>query len=63
MIRSKHTYEDLFKPIDHGPDIGEIPMPYRLEKYNFNPHEIIGNFDYFEDKNGRMKPKLLIMEQ
>ena len=21
-------------------------MPFRLEAYNFNPHEIIGNFDY-----------------
>lgn len=24
----------------------EIPLPFRLEKYNFNPHEILGNFDY-----------------
>lgn len=46
MIRSKHTYENLFYPIAEGPDKGEIPMPYRLEKYNFNPHEILGNFDY-----------------
>lgn len=28
---------------------GELPLPYRFEKFNFNPHEILGYFDY--DKN------------
>jgi len=27
-------------------DYGELPMPFRLERFNFNPHKIIGNFDY-----------------
>lgn len=25
---------------------GEIPSPFKDEKFNFNPHEILGNFDY-----------------
>jgi hypothetical protein len=27
-------------------DYGELPMPYRLERFNFNPHSILGNFDF-----------------
>lgn len=29
--------------------IGELPMPYRLERHNFNPHKCLGNFDYNEN--------------
>ena len=29
---------------------GEVPAPFSFEKYNFNPHEIRGDFDY--DRNG-----------
>lgn len=32
-------------------EIGELPMPYRLEKYNFNPHKIMGSFDYCTKTN------------
>ena len=35
----------MFKASDLQMD-GEIPMPYRMECFNFNPHEIMGNFDY-----------------
>jgi hypothetical protein len=56
-IRSKYTYEDLFMPetgsID---DLGELPMPFKLEKFNFNPHEITGCFDY----NRKNEPIVLI---
>ena len=39
---------------------GEVPAPFNIEKYNFNPHKIRGNFDYYingnvkiqKDKNG-----------
>ena len=34
---------------------GEIPAPFNVEKYNFNPHLSRGDFDY--DKNGTMKLK------
>lgn len=27
-------------------------MPYRLEKHNFNPHKIIGSFEY-DQKTGK----------
>jgi hypothetical protein len=30
---------------------GEIPAPFNVEKYNFNPHLSRGDFDY--DKNGK----------
>lgn len=30
---------------------GEIPAPFNVEKHNFNPHEIRGDFEY--DRNGR----------
>ena len=46
-IRSRYTYDDLFKPeVGDLEDLGELPMPYRLEKFNFNPHRITGSFDY-----------------
>lgn len=46
-IYSKFTFEDLFMPITTSvEDYGELPMPYRLERFNFSPHAIIGNFDY-----------------
>lgn len=45
---------------------GEIPQPYNLERYNFNAHEVFGDFDYknkkaqiisiqntYQDKKGR----------
>ena len=25
---------------------GDVPMPFRFECFNFNPHEILGHFDY-----------------
>ena len=30
---------------------GEIPAPFNVEKYNFNPHLLWVNFNY--DKNGK----------
>jgi hypothetical protein len=35
---------------------GELPMPYRIEAFNFNPHDIIGHFDYDQLS---MKPIIL----
>lgn len=35
----------MFKKTDLDSD-GHIPLPFRLESYNFNPHEILGNFDF-----------------
>ena len=30
---------------------GEVPAPFNVEKHNFNPHTIRGEFDY--DRNGK----------
>lgn len=48
-IRSKYTFDVIFKNYQLvGPrdQKYELPMPYRLEMYNFNPHQCFGNFDY-----------------
>lgn len=36
-------------------DKGEVPGPFCVEKYNFNPHQLMGDFDFSND--GR--PKLM----
>ena len=55
-IRSRYTWEDLFiGEFGSLSELGELPMPYRLEKYNFNPHKISGNFDF----NDKRKPMFL----
>jgi hypothetical protein len=45
-IRSKYTYEVVFKEfnligVDGYPNV-ELPLPLRLERFNFNPHECMG---------------------
>lgn len=30
---------------------GEVPAPFSIEKHNFNPHQIRGDFEY--DRNGK----------
>jgi hypothetical protein len=57
-IRSRFTYDDLFMPeVGTIEDLGELPMPYRLEKFNFNPHRIMGSFDYENGKPVFLKNK------
>ena len=52
-IRSRYSWEDLFiGEFGSMKELGELPMPYRLERYNFNPHKISGNFDY-DPKTGK----------
>lgn len=39
-----------------GADIdekGELPAPFNVEKHNFNPHEVRGDFEY--DRNGKAR--------
>lgn len=33
----------------------ELPLPFRLERFNFNPHQCFGNFEYDDDD----KPMIL----
>jgi len=39
----------MFTPHDVD-ERGEVPAPFSLEKYNFNPHQIMGDFDYIDGK-------------
>jgi hypothetical protein len=34
---------------------GEVPAPFCIEKFNFNPHQIMGDFDYSDGKPILMK--------
>eukprot|EP00347_Sterkiella_histriomuscorum_P010553 403375847 len=54
--------EDLQIDRDEQEGGGDIPMPYKLEKHNFNPHEIMGNFDYDTTKDS-IKPIILKNKQ
>jgi len=51
-IRNRYTFEDvLIGEFGNLNELGELPMPYRLEKHNFNPHKIMGSFDYCPKTN------------
>jgi len=57
-VRSMYTFDVVFanhKLLGIGENRTELPLPFRIEKFNFNPHECLGNFDY--DK--REKPIIL----
>ena len=50
-IRSRYTFDTVFENhelIGVDGNRVELPLPYRIEKYNFNPHDCFGNFDYDE---------------
>ena len=56
-IRSRYTHEDLLQgEVNVIGQIGELPMPYRLEKHNFNPQRIMGAFDLYQDQQGNQIP-------
>ena len=54
-IINKYNYNVMFEKRELTPE-GDIPMPYKLESYNFNPHEVMGHFDYDERT---LKPVIL----
>lgn len=33
---------------------GEVPGPFNWEKYNFNPHQLMGDFDH-NQQNGQVE--------
>ena len=58
-VRSKYTFDVVFQYselIGVGDEKIELPLPYRLERHNFNPHQIMGNFDYYDKSD---KPRIL----
>ena len=51
-VRSRYTFEVVFK--NHEITCRtrcDLPLPYRLESYNFNPHHCFGNFDFDDKQN------------
>lgn len=44
-IIENYTGKKLFNAADID-EKGEIPQPFCLEKYNFNPHDLMGDLDY-----------------
>jgi len=63
-LRSKYTFDVVFKEynligVDGAPNV-ELPLPFRLERHNFNPHQCIGHFDWVHnDQTGADKPRML----
>lgn len=54
----KHRYEIGWwvfsvKDLDEK---GEIPVPFAINRYNFNPHEIMGAFDYDDWGDPKLLP-------
>lgn len=36
---------------------GDLPSPFNVEKHNFNPHSLMGDFDYIDGKPSLMQSK------
>ena len=53
IIENQHL-AIMFEPNDMD-ERGEVPMPFCLEKHNFNAHEIMGDFDYTDGKPAIMQ--------
>ena len=57
-ILENYTGKKLINAADLD-EKGEIPNPFCLEKYNFNPHDLMGDLDYqFDISTGRAILKL-----
>ena len=50
IVNNEDMNQKMFNREDMD-ERGEIPAPFCVEKYNFNPHSIRGDFDY--DKQGK----------
>ena len=47
-ILENHTKETLF-PASEIDDKGEVPAPFCVEKFNFNPHDLMGDLEFQYD--------------
>ena len=62
-ILENHTKQKLFDAAEID-EKGEVPAPFCLEKFNFNPHELMGDVDFqYDGKSGRAIPQLLQTKQ
>lgn len=48
--------EQMF-PFEDLDEHGEVPGPFSVEKYNFNPHQLMGDFDYQNQQPELMQSK------
>ena len=44
-ILENHTNQKMFDAADID-DKGEVPAPFCIEKFNFNPHDLMGDLDF-----------------
>ena len=44
-VIENQSYQQMFSQSEID-EKGEVPSPFNIEKYNFNPHNIMGDFDY-----------------
>ena len=53
----------MFGPEDID-DKGEVPAPFCVEKFNFNPHDLMGDLEFqYDNSTGRAIPQLLQTKQ
>ena len=50
-VLENHGNQVMFPATDLD-DKGELPAPFCVEKHNFNPHDLMGSFDYTTGKDG-----------
>lgn len=55
-VVENQNYQQMFSRSELD-ERGEVPAPFNLEKHNFNPHQIMGDFDYVEGKPELMQSK------
>ena len=62
-ILENHTNQKLFDAAEID-EKGEVPAPFSLEKFNFNPHDLMGDVDFqYDQRSGRAIPQLLQTKQ
>ena len=49
-VINNYDGETMFKKAELD-ERGEVPPPFNVEKHNFNPHKVRGDFEH--DRNGR----------
>mmetsp|Transcript_22416 Transcript_22416/g.27588 ORF Transcript_22416/g.27588 Transcript_22416/m.27588 type:complete len:387 (+) Transcript_22416:7037-8197(+) len=62
-ILENHTKQKMFGQEDMD-DKGEVPAPFCIEKFNFNPHDLMGDLEFqYDQGTGRAIPQLLQTKQ
>jgi len=62
-VLENHTKQKLFDADDMD-DKGEVPAPFCVEKFNFNPHDLMGDLEFqYDSGTGRAIPQLLQTKQ